>query len=35
MMELSIGRELLAMATLVLAIVSVLWLLARTRRTMQ
>jgi hypothetical protein len=35
MMELSIGRELLAMGTLVLAIASVLWLLARTRRTTQ
>lgn len=32
--ELSLGRELLAMGALVLAIASVMWLLARTRRTM-
>ena len=32
-MELSIGRELLVMGTFVLAIVTVLWLLARSRGT--
>jgi hypothetical protein len=31
--ELAIGRELLALAVIVLALLAVMWVLARTRRT--